>query len=63
MMGYVVVAMVTDVPLSGLFNGERTAKHNDTSPAAERRLKDNKEEYEGLARREKKSLSLVETFL
>uniref|UniRef100_A0A8D3AHM4 Synaptotagmin-like protein 1 n=1 Tax=Scophthalmus maximus TaxID=52904 RepID=A0A8D3AHM4_SCOMX len=40
----------TDVPLSGLFNGERTAKHNDTSPAAERGLKDNKEEYEGSQR-------------
>ncbi|KAK2830305.1 hypothetical protein Q5P01_018236 [Channa striata] len=35
-----------DVPLDGLFNGEReeTSRNNNTSPEAERRVKDNKEE-------------------
>lgn len=38
--------MVTDVPLTGLFNDEReeTSHNNNTSPEAERRLKDSQEE-------------------
>lgn len=43
--------MVTDVPLIELFNGERekTSHNNNTSPEAERRLTDSKEEEsEGL---------------
>lgn len=38
-----------DVPLTGLFNGEReeTSHNNNTSPEAERRLKDSKDEESG----------------
>lgn len=44
--GSVVVAMVTDVALTELFNGEReeTSHSGNTSPEAERRLKDSKDE-------------------
>lgn len=44
--GSVVVAMVTDVPLNVLFNGEReeTSHSSNTSPEAERRLKDSKDD-------------------
>ncbi|XP_039977024.1 synaptotagmin-like protein 1 [Xiphias gladius] len=39
----------SDVPLTGLFNGERenTSHNNNTSPEAERRIKDDKEEENG----------------
>ncbi|XP_054462450.1 synaptotagmin-like protein 1 [Anoplopoma fimbria] len=36
-----------DVPLSGLFNGEREETSSNKSPEAERRLKDSKEEESG----------------
>lgn len=41
--------MVTDVPLTELFNGEteETSHNNNTSPEAERRLKDSKEDESG----------------
>lgn len=48
------VAIVTDAPLFGLFNGEKekTSHNNNTSPEVERRLKDIKdEESEGLVQR------------
>lgn len=47
--GFVVLAMVTDVPLTGLFNGEteETSHNNNTLPEAERRLKDSKDDESG----------------
>uniref|UniRef100_A0A3B5ALR7 Synaptotagmin-like protein 1 n=1 Tax=Stegastes partitus TaxID=144197 RepID=A0A3B5ALR7_9TELE len=43
--GSVVVAMVTDVPLNELFNGEREeTSDNNASPEAEGRLKDSKDD-------------------
>lgn len=51
-----LVVIVTDVPLAGLFNGEigetsHNNNNNNTSPEAERRLTDSKEEEsEGLVR-------------
>lgn len=44
-----VVSIVTDVPLTGLFNGEteETSHNNNTSPEAERRLKESKDEENG----------------
>lgn len=41
--------MVTDAPLTELFNGEReeTSHNSNSSPEAERRLKDGKEEESG----------------
>lgn len=58
--------MVTDVPLTGLFNGERenTSHNNNTSPEAERRIKDDKEEENGgLVRAVEKIISLVTRFV
>lgn len=52
-----LVAVVTDVPLDGLFNEDReeTFHNNNTSPVAERRLKDYKEEENaGLVKAEEK---------
>lgn len=44
-----VVSIVTDVSLTGLFNGEtkETSHNNNTSPEAERRLKESKDEESG----------------
>lgn len=54
--------MVTDVPLTELFNGEteEPTNNNNTSPEAERRLKDSKyEENDGSVMAEKKITSLA----
>lgn len=55
----VLVAMVTDLPLDGVFNREREeTSHNNASPEAERRLKDDKEEESGgLVRAEKNHIT------